>query len=61
VYAAAQQLVYTALAIGSGVIAFLSYERGDDRIATGAAIASAAFLLFLVASRFAARRWKRSD
>jgi len=58
VYAAAQQLVYTVLATGTGFIAWLAYERGDLRVARGAGGVMIAFLVLLVASRLAARRWR---
>jgi ubiquinone biosynthesis protein len=58
VYAAAQQLVYTMLAIGSAFVGWLAYERDDLRVARGASWATVAFLVLLVASRLSARRWK---
>jgi ubiquinone biosynthesis protein len=58
VYAAAQQLVYTVLATGTGFIAWLAYERGDLRVARVAGGVTVAFLVLLIASRLAARRWK---
>lgn len=58
VYHVAGQLVYTVLATGAGLVAWLAYERADLRIAQGAAGASAFFLLLLAWSRLSARRWK---
>jgi predicted unusual protein kinase regulating ubiquinone biosynthesis (AarF/ABC1/UbiB family) len=58
-YAAAHQLVYGMLATGSGIIAFLSHEQGDDLVATGAGLLSVVLLLGIVASAVAARRWRR--
>jgi ubiquinone biosynthesis protein len=58
VYAAAQQLVYTMLAIGSAFVGWLAYERGDLRVARWAGGVTVGFLVLLIASRLAARRWK---
>ena len=58
VYAAAQQLVYTVLATGTGFIAWLAYERGDLRVARVAGGVTVAFLVLLIGSRVAARRWR---
>jgi ubiquinone biosynthesis protein len=58
VYAAAQQLVYTMLAIGSAFVGWLAYERGDLRVARWAGAVTVGFLVLLIASRLAARRWK---
>jgi predicted unusual protein kinase regulating ubiquinone biosynthesis (AarF/ABC1/UbiB family) len=59
VYAAAQQLTYTVLATGAGLVAFLSQRRGDNAMALGAGAATALLLLGLVGSRISARRWHR--
>ena len=59
VYLAAQQLIYTLLAVAAGLVAYLSYERGDLRVATPATVVSGVFLLLLVLSRATARRWRR--
>ena len=58
-YAAAHQLMYSLLATGASVIAYLSRERGDTIVATGAATVAGFFLLCLVGSLIAARRWRR--
>jgi predicted unusual protein kinase regulating ubiquinone biosynthesis (AarF/ABC1/UbiB family) len=59
-YAAAHQLMYSLLATGSAIIAFLSWERGDRTITMGAGALSGFFLLCLVGSLLAARRWRSS-
>ena len=59
-YAAAHQLMYSLLATGSAVIAFLSWERGDTAITMVAGTLSGFFLLCLVGSLIAARRWRSS-
>ena len=59
VYAAAHQLMFSILATGSAVIAFLSRERGDTAVATGAGFLTGVFLLLLVGSILSARRWRR--
>ena len=58
VYRAAHQLIYTLLAVSSGLVAYLSYERGDLQVARLASITSGAFLVILVLSMVAGRRWK---
>lgn len=58
VYAAAHQLMYSVLATGAAVIAFLSRERGDGAVAMGASVVAGFFLLCLVGSLLAARRWR---
>jgi predicted unusual protein kinase regulating ubiquinone biosynthesis (AarF/ABC1/UbiB family) len=58
-YAAAHQLVYALLATGSGIIAFLAHERGDATLSNGAQLVAIVFLLLLVGSIIAARRWRR--
>jgi predicted unusual protein kinase regulating ubiquinone biosynthesis (AarF/ABC1/UbiB family) len=58
VYQAAQQLIYAVLGVASGLVAYLSYERGDLRVATPAAIVCGAMLVLLLFSRIAARRWR---
>ena len=58
VYAAAQQLVYTVLATGSAFVGWLAYERGDLRVARWAGGVTVGFLVLLIASRLAARRWR---
>jgi predicted unusual protein kinase regulating ubiquinone biosynthesis (AarF/ABC1/UbiB family) len=59
-YAAAHQLMYSLLATGSAVIAFLSWERGDRMITIGAGTLTGFFLLCLVGSLISARRWRSS-
>src|SRR5688572_10680333 len=44
-YAAAHQLMYSLLATGSAVIAFLAWDRGDSVIAVGAGTLAGFFLL----------------
>jgi predicted unusual protein kinase regulating ubiquinone biosynthesis (AarF/ABC1/UbiB family) len=56
VYAAAQQLVFGVLAAGAGVIAYLARVRGDRLMATGSALAAAAFLAGVLRSM-----WGRKD
>ena len=58
-YAAAHQLMYSMMATGSAVIAYLARERGDMNVALGAGAVAGFFLLCLVGSLFAARRWRR--
>ena len=58
-YAAAHQLMYSLLATGAAVISYLSRERGDSVVALGAAAVAGFFLLCLVGSLIAARRWRR--
>ena len=58
-YAAAHQLMYSLLATGAAVISYLSRERGDSVVALGAAAVAGFFLLCLVGSLVAARRWRR--
>ena len=58
VYAAAHQLMFSVLATGAAVIAFLSRERGDTAVAEGAGLVAGFFLLCLVGSIVSARRWR---
>ncbi len=60
VYAAAHQLMYSVLATGAAVIAFLSRERGDTDVALGAGGVALFFLLCVAASIISARRWRRT-
>ena len=56
VYAAAQQLVFGVLAAGAGVIAYLARVRGDQVMATSAAVVAALFFLAVLRSMWKARR-----
>ena len=60
-YAAAQQLLFGVLAAGAAIIAYLSRVRGDSTVATGAAIATAIFLLGVLVSILSARRRRGRD
>jgi ubiquinone biosynthesis protein len=59
VYAAAHQIVFTLMALGTGTIGYLSRVRGDTTVALIALTASAFFVVCLAVSLLAARRWKR--
>ena len=58
VYAAAHQLMFSVLATGAAVIAYLSRERGDPGLARLAGALAVFFLLCLAGSILSARRWK---
>jgi predicted unusual protein kinase regulating ubiquinone biosynthesis (AarF/ABC1/UbiB family) len=58
VYAAAHQLVFTLLALGTGTIAYLSRVRGDNVVASIAITASTFFAVCLAISLLLGRRWK---
>lgn len=59
VYYAAQQLIYTLLAIASGVLSYVSYQQGDERLTLMAGVASGVLVVALFGSRLVARRWRR--
>ena len=59
VYSAAHQLMYSVLATGAAVIAFLSHERGDSAVTMGAGGVAGFFMLCLLGSLISARRWRK--
>ena len=61
VYAAAQQLVFAILASGAGILAYLSRERGDSRIATAGLVVCVVFLAALLLSIIAGRRSRERE
>jgi predicted unusual protein kinase regulating ubiquinone biosynthesis (AarF/ABC1/UbiB family) len=58
-YAAAHQLLFGLLALGSGALAYFAHARGDATFAFGFSVSGAVWLLALGASLLRARRWTR--
>ena len=58
-YAAAHQLIFGILATGAGAVAYQALERGERPLAAAGGIVATLFLLALLGSHVAARRWRR--